>query len=470
MATFNQEFDYRNLLRFPLRFPAFYALSLAYGLFDPASVVTLLWFGCVAAGILLARPQMFLAAGTALALLALASLLLNRVIFSWLEKWLARKRTRETALAIFLLTAVALQLSVPYLLQSGKRAVPYVQPLRPVAALLPPALAASALSESIGTPQSRSSGTAPRAGNVAADLALLAVYPAGLGLLLARRLRQQYVGEELSEVPALRKESPAAVAETKAERGWHLPGMSGPVAAMFEKELRYFLRSGMMLINVLLPVLFVVFFAIMWSRPAARGVPQFVNRAPDLIYPSAVAYVVLVLAQMAYNSFAYDARGVQLLFAAPVRFRDVLLGKNLAYAALFAFDALFILVVLTAFSRPIGALMVAVTLAGLGFVMLIHFTVGNVMSLHFPKAYDFERMKQRARGMTIFVYLVTQIVVMGLAAAVLGLGRAIGGLEIALVLFLVLDAGCLKMYEVMLDRCTTIAEEQREQLTSELCK
>jgi len=30
----------------------------------------------------------------------------------------------------------------------------------------------------------------------------------------------------------------------------------------------------------------------------------------------------------AYNSFAYEGRGIKLYFTAPLRFRDVFLGKN----------------------------------------------------------------------------------------------------------------------------------------------
>lgn len=250
-----------------------------------------------------------------------------------------------------------------------------------------------------------------------------------------------------------------------------MPGMPSPVAAMFEKELRYFLRSGMMLMNVFLPVILVIFFAMQWMGPEdVERMPPLFRKMPSVAFPSAVAYMVLVLAQLAYNSFAFDGRGIQILYAAPVRFRDVLLGKNLSYAALVVLDTVMVLGVLAAMGKPVGAMMVAITLAGLTFVMLVHFSVGNAMSVCFPRAYDFERMRQRARGTTVFVYLVTQVFTMGIAGVVVGIAVAAGQLALALGIFVVLDMGALKLYQVMLERCDEIAQNRREQLITELCK
>ena len=40
-ASVGGQFDFANLLRFPLRFGSFFALSLIYGLFDPGAVASL---------------------------------------------------------------------------------------------------------------------------------------------------------------------------------------------------------------------------------------------------------------------------------------------------------------------------------------------------------------------------------------------------------------------------------------------
>ena len=55
VGAMNTEYDFRNLLRFPLRFPAFFLISLAYGLFDFSAVMALVWLVCIGAGIGLAK-------------------------------------------------------------------------------------------------------------------------------------------------------------------------------------------------------------------------------------------------------------------------------------------------------------------------------------------------------------------------------------------------------------------------------
>ena len=75
---------------------------------------------------------------------------------------------------------------------------------------------------------------------------VLLAYSALLALLLNNRLRAQFLGENLSEAMA-----PVAIADPgKLREGWDLRGLSGPVAAIFEKETRYLLRSAPVFIHV----------------------------------------------------------------------------------------------------------------------------------------------------------------------------------------------------------------------------
>ncbi len=89
-AAATTQFEFRGLLRFPLCFPSFFLLSLSYGLFDPAAVIGFVWLGCIGSGICLARPGLLPTTCVVLGLFAAMNVLLNRVVFSWLERWLAR--------------------------------------------------------------------------------------------------------------------------------------------------------------------------------------------------------------------------------------------------------------------------------------------------------------------------------------------------------------------------------------------
>ena len=100
LAASTASFDFRNLLRFPLRFSVFFLLSLAYGLFDPAAMASLFWLVCIATGLALARLDLLPWILLVVAIFAAMNLLLSRAVLSWVERLLARRRTREAMLAI----------------------------------------------------------------------------------------------------------------------------------------------------------------------------------------------------------------------------------------------------------------------------------------------------------------------------------------------------------------------------------
>src|SRR6202049_3826248 len=84
LAASTPQFDFRNLLRFPLRYSVFCILSLAYGLFDASAVVSLFWLACIAGGILMARTTLALWAAPVMLVFAAMNLALGGTIFAWL--------------------------------------------------------------------------------------------------------------------------------------------------------------------------------------------------------------------------------------------------------------------------------------------------------------------------------------------------------------------------------------------------
>src|SRR5689334_6754112 len=79
-AAVGVQFDFTNLLRFPLRFGSFFFLSLAYGLFEPGAVGSVVWLFCMSVGIGVARPALFPWALLVAGIFALMNLLLARAV------------------------------------------------------------------------------------------------------------------------------------------------------------------------------------------------------------------------------------------------------------------------------------------------------------------------------------------------------------------------------------------------------
>ena len=451
-------FDFRNLLRFPLRFPAFFLLSLAYALFDPAAVGSLVWLACIAAGIALAQPDLLPATLVVLAVFASANLLLSRMIFSWLERLLARRRSREALVAFFLLCLLSLQLLGAFGARWERLFKPYAAAALPVLQLLPPGLAGEAL------------GDAARgnAGGLFLYTALLAVYSPAFGLLLGRRLRTQYLGEDLGESPAAAPAPAASATSLVSSASFVSSFLPTPVAAVFEKELRYLYRNSVAGLNLAVPLILIIFFAVSAGSYRQRSVAF--TRSPELAFPAAVAYMFLIVAPLAHNSFAFDGRGIQLLFVTPVRFRDVLLGKNLIFGLVLLVETAVVWLLVSFLFRPPGLTVVAATLCGLLFAALVNSIAGNWLSLAFPRRFEFGQFRRRASGMSVLLGLVLQVVLLGLVALVYLLARWRGQMWILPVVFLALSGMALPTYGAMLDYSKRLALGKREVLTTQLCR
>ena len=459
-TAFTDNFDSSNLLRFPLSYPSFFIIRLAYGSLDPATALGSLWLAGIALGIGYARPQLLPWAVVMLGAFAVLNILIGRMIFAWVERWLARRRTREILGVVFFLIIISFQFIGPLVRRFGEGSRPaaghIVSQLLPLERLLPPGLAAAAIAQAARAEFAAAFGT----------LLLLGAYGVAIAWLLHLRLRAQFRGENLSEAVA-RLASPKE--KSAVRHGWNLPGFSAPVAAIFEKEFRYLSRSGPMLFTMIMPVVVLLIFRL---TPSSSGNPDaFLVRAPDLAFPAGAAYALLVLTNLVYNNFGADAAGIQFFFAAPVRFREVLLAKNLAHAAVLTLETILVwLAVCFVFRRPSLNVTLA-TLAGLLFALLVNLTVGNLLSLSSPKKIDFGAFgRQRASNITVFASFGVQIAVFVLAALTLLTARRHGEVWLATLIFLALTALAAAGYALVLSRADQMALARRETLIAELSR
>ena len=459
-TAFTDNFDSSNLLRFPLSYPSFFLIRLAYGSLDPATALGSLWLTGIALGIGYARPQLLPWAALVLAAFAVLNILIGRMIFAWVERWLARRRTREILGVVFFLILISFQFLGPLVNHFGKGSPPaaghIVSQLLPLERLLPPGLAAAAIAQAMRAEFTFAFGA----------ILLLGAYGVVIGWLLHLRLRAQYRGENLNEAVA---RSTSRNGKSAIRPGWKLPGFPASVAAIFEKEFRYLSRSGPMLFTMIMPVVVLLIFRL---TPSSSGnADAFLVRAPDLAFPAGAAYALLVLTNLVYNNFGADAAGIQFFFAAPVRFREILLAKNLAHAAVLALETILVwLAVCFVFRRPSLDVTLA-TLAGLFFALLVNLTVGNLLSLASPKKIDFGAFgRQRASNTTVFASFGVQIAVFVLAALTLLAARRHGEIWLATLIFLALAAIAAAAYALLLSRADQMALARRETLIAELSR
>ena len=460
MATaFTQNVESSNLLRFPLSFRSYFLIRLAYGSLDPATAVASLWLLGINIGIGVARPALFPWAMIVLLTFALVNLVLARTLFAWLERWLAQRRTRELMGILFFLFILSFQLIGPLIAVYEHRSIPETrilgQELSRAQRPLPPGLAAAAIA---GAVQSQPGSHIVTASVV--PFLLLGGYGIAFLWLLNFRLRAEYRGENLSESVGRK----ALIGGLPAVRpGWNLPGIPGPVVAVFEKELRYLSRSGPMLFTLIVPLFMLAVF-----RSSGKNEGLFAH-APQLTFPLGAAYSLLLLTNLSYNNFGADGNGTQFFFASPVRFGQIMLGKNLAHTAVFGVEVLLVWLGTCLLYRPPSIGVTLATLAGILFVLPIDLAAGNLFSIYSPSRIEAGVFgRQRASLTTVLASFAIRGALFSGGAVMLWLSRGYRNSWMELLIFLLPAAFAIAAYVFALNRVDGMALRHRENLMSSL--
>jgi ABC-2 type transport system permease protein len=459
-SAFTENVDSSNLLRFPLSFPTYFLIRIAYGSLDPSTVLGSLWLLGMTIGVGFASPPLFLSAVPVLLLFAIFNILLARMLFAWAERWLAQRRSREILGVFFLFMVIGFQFIAPLLRHFGNRSQPAVSHVvvqaLPVERLLPPGLAAQSIAHALRGEYSFAVGS----------FALLCAYTLAALWLLNLRLRAQYRGENLSEAMA-RTAAPAAKQQVRL--GWNIPGVTGPVSAVLEKEIHYLSRSGPTLFTLVMPVVVLLIFRFSPGKTDSGG--GLFGHSIDLAFPVGAAYTLLILTNLVYNSLGADAAGIQFYFVSPVRFREILMGKNLTHSLVLVLEMVLVWAGASLMYRPPPWDIVLATITGVFFALVVNLTAGNLLSVYTPKKVDLAALgRQRASQVTALVSIGIQAAVLGLCALAILAARAYQHLWLAAIIFVALAGIAIVIYFLILQRIDGIVLQRREAMIAELCR
>jgi ABC-2 type transport system permease protein len=465
VAGFGANFEFKTLLRFPLSRRTFYLLGLGYGFADFAAASAVCWVAAMVLGAAVVRPEVLPVMLAVSVLFVLMNVTLERLIGSWLEKTLAKRKTRELFIGLFVLSMVSLNFLNPMMQRYGNGALPKITQYLPYMAWLPGSLAGNAV-----------------AGSVRGDPRAILLSTAGLFVWLGvtsgflwKRFAAQYRGEESGESAApapTKKNNVGAVfgekAKAQSSNGEFLPMLPATVAAVVLKEFRYLTRNGMAFLTLLLPPIMVVFFTLQFGKgSASRGH----SLKPEMFFPAIMAYLILILITPAYNAFAFEGKGIQTYFMAPLRFQDVLMGKNLFLVALIAFELSLSLALLVWRVGWPSTAMFATTIGAGTFAVIGQLTIANWSSLSFPKKMEIGKMKgQRNSGVAVWTALGVQIVVAAVCAGIILAGRLLGNPWVPALAFTGLTAAAVGGYVASLGALSRLAEEKKELLIETLCR
>lgn len=455
MASFQEHVDLGDLLRFPVSFGSYLLLYLLFGLFDVAGILGGICLAGIWVGLTAARPHLLLPVGLVLFVFAVFNILLTRMIFAWIDRWLAQRRTREILSGVFLFLLLLVQVLNPAFHMHDRHTThilfQFLRIAEQVQNALPPGVAARGIhAAALG-----------RLNTSAEYLGWLTLYALAPGALLCLRLRAEYRGESLGE-------GPAHVTRTKAAeriQRRRLFEASGPVGAVFEKELRYLSRSGVMLYSLVAPL--VILFLFGNGGRNVQGVGNFNQYA----LPLGAAYGFLGLTRLIYNSLGGEGTGIQLYFISPTPFRTVMLAKNLVQITLFGAElALVCGIVYFRFGVPRPE-MLAVTFSWLLFALPVQLAAGNVLSITMAYRMTLTRLsrEQGATGSGLLSLLI-QASLVGIGALVVVVLASRGHLWWAVPIFLVLSVVGITAWLRVLANADRMAAARRETLISVLAR
>jgi hypothetical protein len=222
-------------------------------------------------------------------------------------------------------------------------------------------------------------------------------------------------------------------------------------------------------VSLLVPVVLVLVFSSQFGGQHPSALRQAIR--PDLFFPGMMGYLLLVLMMPAYNCFAYEGRGIQTYFTAPVQFRQVFLGKNLVHAGVLVCEVALSTALLTwRIGLPSLPVFVA-TMVGVIFAVAGQFSIANWASLSFPRKLEFGSLRgQRNSGVSIWLGFGVQVVLAGVCSLVLFLGRWTNSPWLPAEAFLGLAAAAFGGYFASLDALTQLAERKKENLIETLCR
>ena len=465
MASFQQQFDLNDLLRFPLGFPSFFLLHAIFGLIDSTTLLGSLGSLGIWVGATIANPRISAWMAAALLIFGIFNVLLSRAIFAWLDRWLAKRKTREIVSMVFLLAMLSLQFLNPAV--HGRRAPASPSPearahvrremliADKVQRWLPPGMAESAIAR----------GAHSRPAQALGWLGAMCLWNVAVALVLGVRLRALHRGEYLSDAPrATTMERRPRARTPAASAGIASLGGSGPITAIIEKDLHTVVRSLPLIYSLGAPLVMVIIFASLMREPANHN-------AFPLAIPLCIAYALLGFTHLIYNNLGAEGMGIQLLLYSPTPMRTVLLAKNIFHAVLFCVIAAVagLLAILRA-GRP-APVWIAITAAWLVFALPAHLAAGNLFSLNMPHKLNLGRIgRQRGGQASALLGMLVQAGILGVGAAVAGPCALFGILWLAAPILLVLAVPAYFLWLRVLANSDSIAMRRRDELITALAK
>lgn len=239
------------------------------------------------------------------------------------------------------------------------------------------------------------------------SLAMLAMGMASM-VMSYRSTMQRYTGASKKRNLAEAKKGKVASLEFLHRK---LPFCSNEVSAVAVSSMRSLFRAPETKMMLIMPAL-----------GACFGIAYFVNGDPKSIPKSfwttipiaAITMTMFTVVSTVFNQFGMDRDGFRAFVLSPLKRRDILLGKNLAFIPL-AMGVALALVILVQFLFPINTLSFLAGILQIPCNFLLYCIAGNTASIFFPMGIKRGTMQpSNPRFVPMFIMILATFILPGI--------------------------------------------------------
>jgi ABC-2 type transport system permease protein len=389
-------FDPTQLIRFPTGAVNYAVIRFFFGVMSPANMVLMLASIAAAIGMGIANAALWGYALLGMLVFIAVNLLFTRMAFSWIDRWLATRRAREIFTALIFIGSLGFQYlnftfnpayhhhehghnpaQTMHMVHLAQRAVELVRVLPP--GLISKSMASAALAHPVPA---------------LANIALTAAYGLLFFAIFAWRMRTEYRGEAITESAsgkrarhAVARPTVSAAAQTAQSSVAAAPAPEGSLvlSAVLTKEWTYLRRNVGLLYGLLGPLFFVFIFVAKLAT----------HYSGDWIFQASLAYGLLGVVPVSYNSLGFDGTGAQMYFIVPVRLRDVFLAKNIFNIGLALVEVAAVWAILVGTGHAPHVIAALNAVLWVVATILVELSVGNYRSISAPKKIDLTKGAQK---------------------------------------------------------------------------
>jgi ABC-2 type transport system permease protein len=260
-------------------------------------------------------------------------------------------------------------------------------------------------------------------------------------------------------------------AQSRLEVFYRLPMLflPDPMAAIVEKELRALSRTPRF------RMVFIMGFSfglLVWLPITFGGRGHGSTIVADHYLTIVSVYALTLLGQVSYlNTFGFDRSAAQIYFSVPVSIAQALAGKNIAAVLFIVIEMLGVTLASLVLRIAIAPGKVAEAFVVTAIVGVYLLAIGNMASVHFPRAMNPERVSQggAASRMQALIFLFYPIALLPVFLAFWA--RYVFGSQLLFVVIMGFAAALgAVVYWIAMESAVGTAVERREKILMELSR